>query len=438
MKISVIGSGYVGLVTAVCFAKGGHDVLCLDVDKNKVSQLKKGNCPIFEPGLEELLRESILNKNISFTSDKKKSAEHGYFQFLCVGTPPSSDGSPNLDYLVQAAKDIAENIQSEKIIVNKSTVPVGTTDTVREIFSTVISKRKKDFQVDVASNPEFLREGFAINDFLDPDRVVIGSGEDITRKKIIELYTQLGISRNKVICMSEKSAELTKYAANAFLATKISFINEMANLSEILGANIKEVSLGIGSDERIGSRFLNAGCGFGGSCLPKDVDALISQAGNSSTGLKLLKEVKAINNNQKTIIFDKLLESFNGNVKGLKIAIWGLAFKPNTDDVRESPSIEIINNLISSGAEVYAHDPEAMTEFRKVISSPKLKFCDEIVETIHEANALVVITDWDIYKNYNFSSENVKMKDKKIFDGRLCMNREYLEGLGYEYISIGI
>tara|TARA_B110000263_G_C15294886_1_gene505123 strand:- start:405 stop:1724 length:1320 start_codon:yes stop_codon:yes gene_type:complete len=438
MKISIIGTGYVGLVTAVCFAQAGHDVLCLDIDKKKISKLKNGECPIYEPGLEDLLKSAIKKKTIKFTANKKISANHGLFQFLCVGTPQLSDGSPNLKYINEATRGVAINMESRKIIVNKSTVPVGMTDKVRDIFEEELSIRKSNLSVDVVSNPEFLREGFAINDFLYPDRVVIGAENKKVRKEMSSLYSKVGISRKKIIFMSEKSAELTKYAANAFLATKISFINEMANLSELLGADITEVSLGIGSDERIGKRFLNAGCGYGGSCLPKDIDALIAISQKSSKKeLKILKEVKEINKKQKTILFQKLKKSYKGNIRGLKIALWGLAFKPNTDDVRESPSIDIINDLISSGAIVYAHDPEAMDEFKKIIKSPNLKFCKNVASTTKFADALMVVTDWDEYINYDFSKENMKMNNMRIFDGRLCLNKEKLEDIGYEYISIG-
>jgi UDPglucose 6-dehydrogenase len=438
MKISVIGTGYVGLVTAVCFAQAGHDVLCLDIDKKKISKLKNGECPIYEPGLIDLLKDSIKKKTINFTSDKKISAHHGLFQFLCVGTPQSSDGSPNLKYINEAVKDIAINMESRKVIVNKSTVPVGMTDKVRDLFKQELSKRNSKLTVDVVSNPEFLREGSAIDDFLYPDRVVIGTENKKVQTEMSSLYRKVGVPRKKIIFMGEKSAELTKYAANAFLATKISFINEIANLSESLGANIKEVALGIGSDERIGKSFLNAGCGYGGSCFPKDIDALLAISKKSSKKeLKILKEVRATNKKQKTVLFRKLKKSYKGNIKGLKVALWGLAFKPNTDDVRESPSIDIINNLISSGAKVYAHDPEAISEFRKIIKSPNLKFCNDIAETTKSADALIIVTDWSDYVNYDFSKKNMKMKNMKIFDGRLCLNKQYLEDMGYEYISIG-
>ena len=438
MKISVIGTGYVGLVTAVCFAQAGHEVLCLDIDKKKISKLKNGECPIYEPGLIDLLKGAIKKKTINFTSDKKISANHGLFQFLCVGTPQSSDGSPNLQYINEAIKDIAINMESRKVIVNKSTVPIGMTDKVRDLFKQELNKRNSKLNVDVVSNPEFLREGSAIDDFLYPDRVVIGTEDKKVQSEMSSLYIKVGIPRKKIIFMSEKSAELTKYAANAFLATKISFINEIANLSESLGANIKEVALGIGSDERIGKSFLNAGCGYGGSCFPKDIDALLAISKKSSKKeLKILKEVRATNKKQKTILFRKLKESYKGNIKGLKVALWGLAFKPNTDDVRESPSIDIINNLISSGAKVYAHDPEAISEFKKVIKSPNLKFCTNIGETTRSADALILVTDWSEYVNYDFSKENMKMNNMKIFDGRLCLNKQNLEDIGYEYISIG-
>jgi UDPglucose 6-dehydrogenase len=438
MKISVIGTGYVGLVTAVCFANAGHDVLCLDIDKKKISKLKKGICPIFEPTLEDLLKTALKKGNIQFTTNKRLSANHGLFQFLCVGTPQLKNGSPNLKYIEAATKDIASNMNSRKIIINKSTVPVGMTDNVRSIIKKELLRRGCDLPFDVVSNPEFLKEGFAVNDFLYPDRVVVGTDNRKIRREVTSLYLNIGISKSKFIYMSEKSAELTKYAANAFLATKISFINEMANLAETLGADIKEVSKGIGSDKRIGRRFLNAGSGYGGSCLPKDVDALVSISKNSKSKLKLLKEVRDINKKQKTIITQKLKKSFKGKIKGLKIGVWGLAFKPNTDDVRESPSIDIINDLISSGANVYAHDPQAILEFKKVIDSPYLRFCEEIADTSIEADAIIVVTDWDEYINYDFTIENMKMNTMKIFDGRLCLNKKNLEKIGYEYFSIGI
>ena len=438
-KISVIGTGYVGLVTAVCFAQAGHDVLCFDVDKKKISKLRKGVCPIFEPQLEDLLKVAIKKKKINFTSDKNLSANHGLFQFLCVGTPQSLDGSPNLKYIREAIKGIADNSESRKIIINKSTVPVGMTDIVREIVQNQSSCAERNIHIDVVSNPEFLREGSAVNDFLFPDRVVIGSENNKVKKEMLELYLQAGIPKKKVLFMSEKSAELTKYAANAFLATKISFINEIANLSEALGADIKEVSNGIGSDERIGKSFLNAGCGYGGSCFPKDIDALMNISKNQANKeLKILKEVRTINNNQKNLLFKKLKKSYKGNIKGLKIGVWGLAFKPNTDDVRESPSIDIIENLLSSGAKVYVHDPEAMNEFKKIIRSPNLKYCNKISMTTRSADALILVTDWEDYVNYDFSKENMKMNNMKIFDGRLCLNKRNLINMGYEYISIGI
>jgi UDPglucose 6-dehydrogenase len=438
-KISVIGTGYVGLVTAVCFAQAGHDVLCFDVDKKKISKLRKGVCPIFEPQLEDLLKVAIKKKKINFTSHKNQSANHGLFQFLCVGTPQSLDGSPNLKYIREAIKGIADNSESRKIIINKSTVPVGMTDIVREIVQNQSSCAERNIHIDVVSNPEFLREGSAVNDFLFPDRVVIGSENNKVKKEMLELYLQAGIPKKKVLFMSEKSAELTKYAANAFLATKISFINEIANLSEALGADIKEVSNGIGSDERIGKSFLNAGCGYGGSCFPKDIDALMNISKNQANKeLKILKEVRTINNNQKNLLFKKLKKSYKGNIKGLKIGVWGLAFKPNTDDVRESPSIDIIENLLSSGAKVYVHDPEAMNEFKKIIKSPNLKYCNKISMTTRSADALILVTDWEDYVNYDFSKENMKMNNMKIFDGRLCLNKRNLINMGYEYISIGI
>ena len=435
MKICTIGAGYVGLVTGACFAELGNTVICVDKNQSKIDILNDNQVPIYEPGLKELINKNYLSGRIKFTSDLKDAVYKSDYVFICVGTPTSKNSrAADLTFVFNVAKEISKYINKFKVIITKSTVPVFTGDKIEKI----ISKNTRKSLFEVISNPEFLREGEALRDFRFPDRIVVGANSKKVIKKMRLLYEPLIKKGANFFSTNRRGAELIKYAANAFLATKISFINEMANLSELLGADITEVSLGIGSDERIGKRFLNAGCGYGGSCLPKDIDALIAISQKSSKKeLKILKEVKEINKKQKTILFQKLKKSYKGNIRGLKIALWGLAFKPNTDDVRESPSIDIINDLISSGAIVYAHDPEAMDEFKKIIKSPNLKFCKNVASTTKFADALMVVTDWDEYINYDFSKENMKMNNMRIFDGRLCLNKEKLEDIGYEYISIG-
>ena len=439
MKISVIGTGYVGLVTAVCFSNAGHDVVCLDIDKSKIEKLKKGVSPIYEPGIDELLINSLKKGHIDFTTNKEDSVNHGHFQFICVGTPQFINGSPNLKFFKRAVRDIARIMSSEKIIINKSTVPVGMSKTVKDIVSNKLKERKVKIDFDIVCNPEFLREGSAVRDFLNPDRVIIGTRNSKSRKRLSRLYTSVGINKNKIVFMNKESAELTKYAANAFLATKISFINEIANFSELVGADIKEVQNGIGLDKRIGSDFLNAGCGYGGSCFPKDVDALIHMT-NKTKGkqISLLKEVKRTNSSQKLILIDKLKKALGNKIKNKKIAVWGLSFKPNTDDVRESPSISIIKTLIDLGAKVYAHDPIAINAFKGLFEDKNLFFTKNIKDTYKGSDAILLVTDWDIYINYDFEEVSRRMRNKIILDGRNCLNKAELEHIGFNYKGIGI
>jgi UDPglucose 6-dehydrogenase len=438
MKITVIGTGYVGLVSAVCFSNAGHNVLCLDLDETIIEKLKNGEPTIYEQGLEELLISSIEKENIRFTTNVNESVQHGDFQFICVGTPQSDDGSANLDFYFNALRNIAQNMEDKKIIVNKSTVPIGTIEHAKKTIDEVLMERGKDIPFELVSNPEFLREGCAINDFMYPDRVVIGVHNHETFEKMMSLYTQADIPEEKIILMKPASAELTKYSANGFLATKISFINEIANLAEKVGADIKEIELGMGKDHRIGEHFLSAGCGYGGSCFPKDIDALLYMSETVyGQQLKLLNSVKQVNNHQKDILFEKLSKSFDGNIENKKIAVWGLSFKPNTDDMRESPSIILLKTLINTGARVTAHDPQAIEECKELINHESLEYTDSIDKTVIDADAIVLVTDWDVYKTQDFLMHSKKMNRKLIIDGRNCLAMDKLTKIGFEYCSIG-
>ncbi|MDC0222863.1 UDP-glucose/GDP-mannose dehydrogenase family protein [Gammaproteobacteria bacterium] len=438
MKITVIGTGYVGLVSAVCFSNAGHDVLCLDLDKKKIEKLRNGEPTIYEPGLEELLVNSIENGKIHFTTDVNESVQYGNFQFICVGTPQSNDGSANLDFYFDALKNIAQYMKDEKIIVNKSTVPIGTIKDAKRTIIEVFQERGEDVPFELVSNPEFLREGCAIDDFIYPDRVIIGTENQETFERMMTLYKQVNIPEEKIISMRPASAELTKYSANGFLATKISFINEIANLAEKVGADIKEVELGMGKDHRIGEHFLNAGCGYGGSCFPKDIDALLYMSEMMhGQKLRLLDSVKQVNIHQKDILFDKLYKYFDGNVENKRIAIWGLSFKPNTDDMRESPSIVLLKKLVNSGAKVIAHDPQAIQECKSLINDERIEYTHSIDETVVDADAIVLVTDWNIYKTQDFLMHSKHMKRKLIIDGRNCLSIDKLIDMGFEYCSIG-
>jgi UDPglucose 6-dehydrogenase len=438
MKITIIGSGYVGLVAAVCFADAGNDVICLDINKLRIKNLTKGIIPIYEPGLEELAIKNIKNKKLVFTTDIKKSVKHGDVQFICVGTPQSEDGSADINYVLSAAANIAKNMTKDKIIVNKSTVPVGSAKKVSDVIKDVLQKRNLKINYSVVSNPEFLREGTALKDFLYPDRVVIGSSDPKSTKVMKYLYKDFVKSSKSFIAMDPISAELTKYAANALLACRISFMNEMANLSEVIGANIEEVKRGIGSDNRIGNSFLNAGCGYGGSCFPKDVAALQKLA-NDQAGidLKIIKAATQVNKDQKDILYRKISKRFGGKIKDKNIAIWGLSFKPDTDDMREAPSIELINKLILKGANVKAYDPVAIIEARKVFKNMPVKYKKTKEECLKNADALVIVTEWEVFKDIDKSNILSLMKSPIIFDGRNIINQKNIIGSSIEYYPIG-
>lgn len=438
MNITIIGSGYVGLVAAVCFASFGHKVICLDINKARIRRLNQGNIPIYEPGLEELALKSIKKKNLIFSSNIKKSVQHGDVQFICVGTPETEDGSADLNYVLEAAKNIARFMTSKKIIVNKSTVPVGSVDKVSNIISAGLKVRSLDIAYSVVSNPEFLREGSALKDFLYPNRIIIGSKNKNAISIMRDIYKSFIKKSTEFITMDPISAELTKYTANALLACRISFINEISNLSEALGANIDHIKQGIGSDHRIGHSFLNAGCGYGGSCFPKDVAALqriaVEQAGME---LEIIKAATKVNKRQKSIIFNKISKKFKGKLHGKVIAIWGLSFKPNTNDMREAPSIDLINKLTSKGCLIQAYDPVSIKEAKKIFKGQSIKFKSTKEDCLKNADALAVITEWSEFQDIKSSTVSRLMKQPIIFDGRNIMNVQQMYNSGIEYYPMG-
>lgn len=431
MKVAVIGTGYVGLVSGTCFAETGNEVVCVDINEEKVQQLRNGEIPIYEPQLDVLFERNVRQGRLSFTTDLKEAVDASDIIFLALPTPPGEDGSADLSYVLGVAKDLGRMMTSYKVIVDKSTVPVGTADKV-----TACIKENATVDFDVVSNPEFLREGFAVEDFLKPDRVVIGSSSKRAQAVMEELYRPYVRQGKPIYFMDAKSAELTKYAANSFLATKISFMNEIANLCELLGADVDQVRMGIGSDDRIGNRFLFPGIGYGGSCFPKDVKALINSAKGVNYDFKILNAVEDVNAIQKTIIFPKIKQHFQNNLKGKKIAVWGLAFKPDTDDIREAPATYIIDKLLAEGAEVVAFDPEAMKNVQDVYGN-KISFGQNAYEILEGADALLIATEWGVFKNPDFSKISTLLKNKVIFDGRNLYDLEKMDALNYKYYSVG-
>ncbi|MBS3951534.1 MAG: UDP-glucose/GDP-mannose dehydrogenase family protein [Methylomicrobium sp.] len=438
MKITVFGSGYVGLVTGTCLAEVGNDVICMDVDQVKTEKLKQGIIPIFEPGLDAMVKENQAAGRLRFTSDAKEAVEHGLFQFIAVGTPPDEDGSADLQYVLAVAKSIAEHMEGYRVVIDKSTVPVGTADKVKNRMLEVLKARGKDYEFDVVSNPEFLKEGAAIDDFMKPDRIVIGTDNPRTAELLKALYAPFNRSRERVIAMDVRSAELTKYAANAMLATKISFMNELANLAEKLGADIEHVRQGIGSDSRIGYSFIYPGCGYGGSCFPKDVKALERTAKEVGYHAELLSAVENVNDRQKQRLFEKINDHYQGNVKGKVFAMWGLSFKPNTDDMREAPSRVLIEALIDAGAIVRAYDPEAMEEAERIYGNKSgLVYAKTQNEAFSEADALVIVTEWKQFRSPDFDQLSRHLKDKVIFDGRNMYEPNIVRNSGLSYYAIG-
>jgi UDPglucose 6-dehydrogenase len=430
-KIAVVGTGYVGLVTGTCFAETGNQVVCIDIDAKKVERMRNGEIPIYEPHLDVLFERNIKAGRLSFTTDLKSGIEKAEIIFLALPTPPGEDGSADLSYILGVADHLGKTLEDYKVIVDKSTVPVGTAELVREAIA---KNAQVDF--DVVSNPEFLREGFAVDDFMKPDRVVIGSSSAKANKIMEQLYKPFVRQGNPIIFMDEKSAELTKYAANSFLATKITFMNEIANFCERVGADVDKVRIGIGSDDRIGKRFLFPGIGYGGSCFPKDVQALVKSGNEAGFSFEILKAVMAVNETQKTVLIPKIANFFRGNLSGKHIAIWGLAFKPDTDDIREAPALYIIDELLNAGATVTAFDPEAMPNV-KVLLGDKITFSENEYDALRGADALVICTEWGIFRNPDFDKIATHLKDKVVFDGRNLFDLSEMNERGFYYSSIG-
>ena len=431
MKIAVIGTGYVGLVTGTCLAETGNTVICVDINETKVEKMINGEVPIYEPGLDVLFHRNIAQGRLSFTTDLVFAVKEAQIIFMALPTPPGGDGAADLSYILGAAKDISQLVTEYKVIVNKSTVPVGTADKVQAVFAA-----NTDVEIDVVSNPEFLREGVAVDDFMKPDRVVIGTRSEKALKLMAELYAPYVRQGNPIFFMDERSSELTKYAANSFLATKITFMNEIANLCEIVGADVDSVRKGIGSDDRIGKRFLFPGIGYGGSCFPKDVQALAIAADAHNYDFQILKAVMNVNEKQKTVLVDKLFKYYKGDIKGKHFALWGLAFKPETDDIREAPALYIIDELIKNGATVSAFDPEAM-ENVKAILGDKINFAENQYEALQNADALLIATEWSVFRNPDFEKMDSILTNKVIFDGRNLFDLQKMIDLGYYYNSVG-
>ncbi|MFD3407489.1 UDP-glucose/GDP-mannose dehydrogenase family protein [Aquirufa sp. HETE-83D] len=431
MKIAVVGTGYVGLVTGTCFAETGNQVTCVDINAEKVQQMQAGKIPIYEPGLDDLFQRNTQEGRLHFTTSLKEGIDGAKVIFLALPTPPGADGSADLKYILQVANDLGPILSDYTVIIDKSTVPVGTSDKVRAAIA-----KNATVEFDVVSNPEFLREGVAVEDFMKPDRVVIGTQSDRAKDLMSRLYAPLVRQGNPIIFMDERSAELTKYAANAFLATKITFMNEIANLCELVGANVDEVRKGIGTDSRIGKRFLFAGIGYGGSCFPKDVQALAKTSAENDYEFKILDSVMQVNESQKTKLIPHLAKHFKGDLAGKKIAMWGLAFKPYTDDIREAPSLYNIDALLELGATVSAYDPEAM-EHVKQLMGDKITFTKTPYEALEGADALLIVTEWPQFRTPDFDRMDSLLKNKVIFDGRNLYELNQMQELGYTYYSIG-
>ena len=431
MKIAVIGTGYVGLVTGTCLAETGNDVICVDINEAKVKKMQDGEVPIYEPGLDLLFHRNIAQGRLIFTTDLAMAIKQAKVIFMALTTPPGGDGAADLSYILGAAKDISKLVTEYKIIINKSTVPVGTADKVKAVFTA-----NTDIEVDVVSNPEFLREGVAVEDFMKPDRVVIGTRSEKAKKVLTDLYGPYVRQGNPILFMDERSSELTKYAANSFLATKITFMNEVANLCELVGADVDAVRKGVGSDDRIGKRFLFPGIGYGGSCFPKDVQALVKAADENNYDFQILKSVMEINEKQKTILVDKVLKYYKNDIKGKHFALWGLAFKPETDDVREAPALYIIDALVKAGATVTVFDPEGMENVKNMIGD-KVEFAADQYSALNDADALLIATEWSVFRNPDFDKIDTLLKNKVVFDGRNLYDLEKMIDMGYYYNSIG-
>ncbi len=437
MKIAVVGTGYVGLVTGTCFAEVGIDVTCVDIDQKKIDNLHNGILPIYEPGLEEMVSRNVEKGRLHFSTDLGEAIKDCDVAFIAVGTPPGEDGSADLKYVLAVARGIGEHMSSYGVIVTKSTVPVGTAAKVRAEIEKALAKRGADIEFDVASNPEFLKEGAAIDDFLKPDRIVVGISSERAEDAMTRLYKPFLLNGHPIIFMDIPSAEMTKYAANSMLATKISFMNDIANLCEIMGADVNMVRRGIGTDARIGTKFIYPGIGYGGSCFPKDVKALIKTAQENGYDMQVLRAVENVNEAQKSVLFDKLSRHFDGELQGLKIAIWGLSFKPKTDDMREAPSLVIIEKLLDAGCTVSAYDPVAMPEAKHSLGD-RITYAKDEYDALLDADALLVVTEWPDFRSPNFAVIGRLLKQKTIFDGRNIYDANELKEIGYTYHCIGV
>lgn len=439
MNIAIVGSGYVGLVSGTCFADTGANVTCIDVDEKKIERLNNGDIPIYEPGLDELVVKNVKAGRLKFSSDLASVLNDQEIVFSAVGTPPDEDGSADLKYVLQVAKTIGENLNRYLVVVTKSTVPVGTARKVRETIQAELDKRGVDIQFDVASNPEFLKEGNAIKDFMSPDRVVVGVESEKAKKTLTKLYKPFLINNFRVIFMDIPSAEMTKYAANSMLATRISFMNDIANLCELVGADVNMVRQGIGADTRIGRKFLYAGCGYGGSCFPKDVKALIKTADKAGYSMEVLKAVERVNERQKHVLFEKLVKAYDGvdNLKGKTIALWGLSFKPETDDMRESTALVIIDSLLKAGCNIRAYDPVAMDECKRRLPDAPITYCRDMYDAVLDADAMLLLTEWKEFRLPTWAVIRKEMVRPLVIDGRNIFDIEELEENGFEYHCIG-
>ena len=437
MKITVIGTGYVGLVTGTCFAEVGVDVTCIDIDQKKIENLNKGILPIYEPGLEEMVLRNTQKQRLHFSTSLAENIRQAEVAFIAVGTPPDEDGSADLKYVLAVASSIGQYMQQPLVVVTKSTVPVTTAEKVRKAVQTELDKRGAKIDFYVASNPEFLKEGAAIDDFMKPDRIVVGTDRTEAEEIMRKLYKPFLMNGHPIIFMDIPSAEMTKYAANAMLATKISFMNDVANLCEIMGADVNMVRKGIGSDARIGTKFIYPGVGYGGSCFPKDVKALIKTAKEKNYNMRILNAVEEVNEYQKEVLFTKVKTHFNGNLKGKKFALWGLSFKPKTDDMREAPSLVIIDKLLDAGALVVAYDPVAMHEAERMLGN-KISYATDIYESLNDADALLIVTEWPEFRSPDFDEISKRLKNKVLFDGRNIFDSQDMKKLNYSYYCIGI
>ncbi len=436
MKITIIGTGYVGLVTGACFAETGATVHCVDIDKEKIDKLNQGIVPIYEPGLDEMIDRNMKKKRLFFTTDISEALKESEAAFICVGTPSDKDGSADLRYVLSVARDIGKNLDHYMVVVTKSTVPIGTSEKVRAAVQEELDKRGVNIEFDVASNPEFLKEGDAINDFMKPDRIVIGTDNPRAEEVLRRLYKPFLLNGHPILFMDIPSAEMTKYAANAMLATRISFMNELSRLCEKVGADINWVRKGIGSDPRIGPKFLYAGIGYGGSCFPKDVKALIKTGQDHGVDLSIIKAVENVNNTQKKILVKKVLNHYNGDIKDKIFSIWGLSFKPNTDDMREAPSIDIINGLLEHGAKVKAYDPVAIENAKKIFGE-KIEYTQDQYEALIDSDGLLLVTEWNEFRFINYKVASRLMRNKVIFDGRNIYEPREVREKGFVYYGIG-